>query len=210
MNLFPQYKIQKSKIPLDSDYWVCIRKLLFNYCIIIFPISFLNYPALTFLGVQTSLESLPSLSLALFHLLLFMFIEDFLHYWLHRLLHVPYLYKYIHKMHHHHKYPFGISAAYAHPVEVLLLAIPTYFGPVVFAPHLSTVYLWILFREIDSVDTHCGYEFPWHPSNLIPVFWGASKAHDYHHEAFTCNFASRFTYLDKIFGTYGERDNKNK
>jgi len=203
-DLFPQYKIQKVKIPKDAEYWRCVVRLFFNYGIIIFPLSFLNYPAMTYLGVETDPAKLPSWGQLFTHLFIFLLMEDGLHYLFHRILHISWLYPLIHKVHHHHKYPFGLTATYAHPLEVLILAIPTYSGPLLFAPHLSTVYIWILMRELDSIDTHSGYHFPFHLSNFIP-FYGASRFHDYHHEVFTCNYASRFTYLDILLGTYSER-----
>lgn len=111
-------------------------------------------------------------------ILAFFVIEDVLQYFLHRGLHWGIFYKYIHKVHHHHPAPFGITAAYAHPLEVLILAIPTYGGPLMFRPHLCTMYLWILIRELDSVHTHCGYEFPpqrW-LGKLLP-FYGGARSH---------------------------------
>jgi len=206
-NVFPQYKIQKGRIPKDAEYWRCVVRLFFNYTVIIFPLSFFNYPAMTFLGVETSVDTIPSWGTFFMHMGIFLLMEDALHYIFHRILHIPVLYKAIHKVHHHHKYPFGLTASYASPIEILLLAIPTYSGPLLFAPHLSTVYIWILTREIDAMDTHSGYHFPFHPSNFVP-FWGASKFHDYHHEVFNCNYASRFTYLDHIFGTYSQKEAK--
>jgi sterol desaturase/sphingolipid hydroxylase (fatty acid hydroxylase superfamily) len=155
----------------------------------------------TILGVSAT-PPIPSLTEILPQLAVFLLTEDALHYALHRLLHTPYLYKTIHKVHHHHPAPFGFSA-YAHPIEVFALAIPTYSGLLFVRPHLFTFYLWIFIRQLDSLDTHCGYEFPWHPHRLIP-FWGGAPFHDYHHAAFTGNFASRFTYLDKLLGTYKE------
>jgi hypothetical protein len=105
-------------------------------------------------------------------------------------------------------------------------------------PHLCTMYLWILIRELDSIHTHCGYEFPIQKliNKIVPFYggkfereeletaWGrkpyidsaprfnvmviasssflGTQFHDYHHAAFSVNFASRTTLLDKIFGTY--------
>eukprot|EP01087_Luapelamoeba_hula_P022612 TRINITY_DN8156_c0_g1_i1.p1 TRINITY_DN8156_c0_g1~~TRINITY_DN8156_c0_g1_i1.p1 ORF type:complete len:347 (+),score=38.71 TRINITY_DN8156_c0_g1_i1:24-1043(+) len=204
-NIFHRWKIQQNRPPKGSDYWRCLVRLFFNYTVIILPLSFLHPPMMTFLGVQTSVETLPPTSEVLGHLAIFLVLEDFLHYVFHRILHWAPLYKRVHKVHHHHKYPFGLTAAYASPIEVLLLAVPTYSGPVLFAPHLSTIYLWILVRELDSIDTHSGYHFPFHPASWIP-FWGAAPFHDYHHEVFTCNYASRFTFWDHVLRTYHDRD----
>ena len=46
-------------------------------------------------------------------------IEDTWHYFMHRLLHHKRIYKYIHKVHHHHQQPFGLTAEYAHPLETV-------------------------------------------------------------------------------------------
>ncbi len=132
-------------------------------------------------------------------LLIFFAVEDVLQYFLHRLLHYSWLYQNIHKVracmcdrtrhdsssdaliithqvHHHHQFPFGLTAAYAHWAEILILAIPTYGGPLLVAPHLCTMYLWIIVRELDSIHTHCGYEFPFQRlMNYIP-FYGGMRA----------------------------------
>lgn len=101
-------------------------------------------------------------------------LEDVLQYVFHRALHIPWLYPLIHKVHHHHPAPFGITAAYAHWAEVLILAVPTYSGPILLAPHLSVVHLWIIVRELDSVHTHCGFEFPFQKwiNQLFPFYGG--------------------------------------
>ena len=46
-------------------------------------------------------------------------IEDTWHYFVHRLMHDPRLYKHVHKIHHHYQAPFGMVAEYAHPLETV-------------------------------------------------------------------------------------------
>eukprot|EP00294_Goniomonas_avonlea_P014194 CAMPEP_0114540708 /NCGR_PEP_ID=MMETSP0114-20121206/919_1 /TAXON_ID=31324 /ORGANISM="Goniomonas sp, Strain m" /LENGTH=163 /DNA_ID=CAMNT_0001724903 /DNA_START=362 /DNA_END=853 /DNA_ORIENTATION=+ len=157
------------------------------------------------------MKDMPTLPVTLWHLFVCLVIEDFMHYVLHRALHHPKLYKLIHKDHHLHTYPFGLTAVYASPQEVSILSMATFAGPLLLQPHLSTIYLWIILRELDAVESHSGYDFPWHPSNFSFGMWGAVKFHDYHHESQLKNFASRFTVWDKLFGTYGERpENKDQ
>lgn len=55
----------------------------------------------------------------------FFVVEDFLHYWFHRALHTKTLYKLIHSVHHEFATPMGITSSYAHPLEVMILGIPT-------------------------------------------------------------------------------------
>lgn len=99
--------------------------------------------------------------------------EDITHYWLHRALHTPYLYKVIHKVHHTYSYPFGLTASYAHPLEVLILGFATFSGPLLISPHYFTFFAWILFRQLDAVSTHSGYDLP-HPLNWLPFYGGSS------------------------------------
>jgi len=205
-NLFPQYKIQGTRKPDGATYWRCIKLILWTYGVIIFSLTWLNYWLLKHvMGVQADLTHLPSFGFMLTQNLFYFFAEDIVQYILHRWLHTPWAYGAIHKVHHHHPAPFGITAAYAHWAEVLILAIPTFSGPFIWTPHLCTMYIWILLRELDSVHTHCGYEFPIQKliSKYIP-YYGGTQFHDYHHSSFNFNFASRMTFMDKLFGTYKE------
>ena len=76
------------------------------------------------------------------HVTAFFFIEDFYFYWIHRLLHHKTLYKYIHKIHHEFAAPFGMTAEYAHPVEVVFLGIGTMLGPILLV--VSGFVIWII------------------------------------------------------------------
>lgn len=52
------------------------------------------------------------------------------------------------------------------------------------------------------VEAHCGLDFPWMASNLIPggIFAGP-RIHDLHHRLYSKNFQKFFTHLDFFFGT---------
>ena len=49
-----------------------------------------------------------------------MIIEDFLFFFIHKLLHTKYLYKKIHKIHHEYYSPMPLTAFYSHPLEFIL------------------------------------------------------------------------------------------
>jgi 4-alpha-methyl-delta7-sterol-4alpha-methyl oxidase len=53
---------------------------------------------------------------------------------------------------------------------------------------------------METVDGHCGYEFPWSMYRFIP-FSGSSEYHNFHHYRNVGNYSSFFTYLDSAFGT---------
>eukprot|EP00455_Lapot_gusevi_P014815 TRINITY_DN17463_c0_g1_i1.p1 TRINITY_DN17463_c0_g1~~TRINITY_DN17463_c0_g1_i1.p1 ORF type:complete len:157 (-),score=32.90 TRINITY_DN17463_c0_g1_i1:112-582(-) len=131
----------------------------------------------------------------------FMVVEDTIFYFAHRTLHHPAIYQYMHKWHHQYKETVGIAAEYAHPMEYLLAnMIPTAIGPLLCGAHLYTFFMWLILRIGETIDGHCGYEFPWSPYRLIP-FSGSASVHDFHHSHNVGNFASFFTWWDRICGT---------
>lgn len=73
-------------------------------------------------------------------------------------------------------------------------------GPILCASHLLEVWVWLCFRLVQTVEVHCGYNFPWAPHNWVP-FWAGARYHDEHHRTFTGNYASTFVVWDAVFGT---------
>lgn len=68
--------------------------------------------------------------------------------------------------------PFGLTSEYAHPAEILFLGFATIVGPAITGPHLITLWLWMVLRVLETVEAHCGYHFPWSPSNFLPLYGG--------------------------------------
>lgn len=60
-----------------------------------------------------------------------------------------------------------------------------------------------------------GYDVPLNPLHLVPFYAGA-RFHDFHHMNFIGNYASTFTWWDRIFGTdsqfiaYQEKEKKKQ
>lgn len=158
-----------------------------------------GFPYFYFIGIRYD-DVFPTWFEVLYQNIIFLFGEDFFEYWGHRMLHVPFLYKWIHKEHHQFRTPFGLSASVAHPLETIILGAATFIPAIIVRPHLFTFFVWIELRQLDAVLTHCGYDFP-NPCHLLS-FYGGTKFHDYHHVSFNFNYASRFTIFDKLFGTY--------
>lgn len=159
------------------------------------------YPFLNMIGIRYD-RPFPSFLEVLLQNIIFLFGEDFFEYWGHRMLHVPLLYRWVHKEHHQFQTPFGLSASVAHPVETMILGAATFIPALIVRPHLFTFFVWIQLRQLDAVITHCGYDIPT-PLDYLP-FFGGTKFHDFHHVSFNYNYASRFTFIDKFFGTYKE------
>lgn len=132
-----------------------------------------------------------------------MIVEDFIFYWGHRILHTPWLYNKIHKIHHEYYNAISLCAEYAHPLEFSLCnVLPTSAGFLILGSnvHLATFAIWLSMRVFETIDGHCGYEFSWSPYRLLPLS-GSSEYHNFHHSHNVGSFGSFFTYMDTIFQT---------
>lgn len=197
-----RFKLQPSSFTPPSSVLRCYKTVMLTFLMVVVPLQLSSYPIIKLLGIRTSLP-LPSLWEILAQLLVYFMIEDYGNYWIHRWLHSEWGYNNIHYIHHEFVAPTSLAAPYAHWLEILLLGFPSFVGPALVPGHMVTFWLWIGLRQIEAIDTHSGYEFPWAPTKLIP-FYGGSEYHDYHHYVggkSQSNFASVFTYCDYIYGT---------
>lgn len=202
LDLIPQmrkYKLQPMKVNTGSVHWSCFKSIVYNHVCVQFPMMIVFHAVAT-TGVFTMETPLPSFKSLLWQVPVFYVIEDFYFYWIHRFLHWKRIYKYVHKVHHEYKAPFGLAAEYAHPIETIFLGIGSVLGPFIFARHLLTLWIWLVFRIFETVEDHSGYDIPWNPTNFIP-FWGGAIHHDYHHKTFEGPYSSVFTFWDWVFGT---------
>lgn len=196
------YKIQP-KVQLSfSDTIRCYKAVMRMFFVLVGPLQLLSYPTIKMIGIRTSLP-LPSIWEIVAQLGVYFIIEDYFNYWIHRFLHCKWGYEKIHKVHHEYTAPIGFAAPYAHWAEILILGIPSFLGPAFIPGHMITFWLWIALRQIEAIETHSGYDFPWTPTKFIP-FYGGPDYHDYHHYVggqSQSNFASVFTYCDYLYGT---------
>eukprot|EP00249_Psilotum_nudum_P000702 c12797_g1_i1 orf=380-1291(+) len=208
---FQKYKLQPGVFNSPSEVYRCYRTVMYTFLTVVGPLQVLSYPTIKLIGIRTSLP-LPSVGEILAQVVVYFLIEDYGNYWIHRWLHSNWAYNKIHHVHHEFTAPISFTAPYAHWAEVLLLGIPSFIGPLVVPGHMVTLWLWIALRQIEAIETHSGYDFPWTPTKLVP-FYGGSEYHDYHHfigGKSQSNFASVFTYCDYIYGTdKGYRYQKN-
>ncbi|PPD72253.1 hypothetical protein GOBAR_DD30853 [Gossypium barbadense] len=199
---FDKYKIQP-KVSLSlPEMFKCYKDVMRMFVLVVGPLQLVSYPSIKIIGIRTGLP-LPSLWEIVAQLTVYFMIEDYTNYWIHRFLHGKWGYEKIHRVHHEYTAPIGFAAPYAHWLEVLILGIPSFLGPAIVPGHMITFWLWIALRQIEAIETHSGYDFPWTPTRFIP-FYGGADYHDYHHYVggqSQSNFASVFTYCDYIYGT---------
>jgi len=71
----------------------------------------------------------PAWWVVLAQLVFFVFLDDFLYYWMHRAMHQGWLYQHIHRVHHHIVTPCAATGHYMHPVEFVLTGSLMWVGP---------------------------------------------------------------------------------
>lgn len=114
----------------------------------------------------------------------------------HRLLHLPFLYKRVHKIHHRFIATSPYTALALHPAEFMLLqggvfawlfVVPMHLGVV--AANLGYIYY---FTVVDHSGILLQSSFPWQPT---------TKFHDDHHRLFHLNFGQSTLLFDILFNS---------
>lgn len=199
-----KYKIQDKRPPTKAQYLECLKSVMMSHIFVEAVPIFGFHFVCEFFNIAYR-APLPKLWTICWQMTVLLLIEDTWHYWGHRALHWPWLYKNVHKQHHKYAAPFGLTAEYAHPVEVAFTGVGTVGSPLLLAyltnnMHLLTVMLWITVRLFQAIDSHSGYEFPISLHHFLPI-WAGADHHDDHHHYFVGNYASSFRHWDYFLNT---------
>lgn len=201
-NRYFYQKIQR-KFPKSKDY---LRELGYSFStMIIFSliIVILNSPTI---GPHTTrykeiVEKGWGYYFAVFPVLFIM--HDLYFYWMHRLMHHPSVFKYIHLVHHQSTNPSPWAAYAFHPLEAIIeqgIVIIFYFTLPIHITHLA---IFFLFSIIYNVYGHLGYEL--YPKgfnkNILGKWINTSINHNQHHQFFKGNYGLYTLIWDRLFGT---------
>ncbi|MFT4834481.1 MAG: lathosterol oxidase [Marinoscillum sp.] len=131
------------------------------------------------------------------------FIHDFYFYWAHRFMHLPKVYKWVHRVHHLSTNPSPWTAYAFHPLEavveagiltVLAFTVPT---------HVYVILIFMIFQIIYNVYGHLGFEL--YPRGFHKTWIGkyvnTAVSHNQHHEKFHGNYGLYTLIWDRLFGT---------
>ena len=132
-------------------------------------------------------------------LILTPFWADFHFYLIHRMIHWPPLYKYVHSVHHNNVNPGPFSGLAMHSVEHLLYFSSALIFVIVPASPLHFI-TQLLLKALGPAQTHSGFDkVVVGESSTLDTH---SYAHYLHHKYFECNYADALIPLDKWFGTF--------
>lgn len=144
---------------------------------------------------------------------IYLFLQDFIFYLMHRAAHTPFLYKKIHYVHHKYRYPISWSARLSHWIdsnmENIAFTLPAVIIPI-------NAYIW----KACLILTMLWANFLHDNTNKIKLeFINDNTDHCLHHYygEKNCNYSFYFNHWDKFFGTYKKMyincekiENKNK
>ena len=133
-------------------------------------------------------------------LLIFMLLHETYYYWLHRWMHIPSVFKIVHKIHHSSSITSPFTAFSFHPLEGLLQA---FFLPImlmILPMHYFVIIIQLTIMTISSVINHLDIEI--YPKvfykNIFAKWLIGASHHSLHHKQFKYNYGLYFTLWDKI------------
>jgi 4-alpha-methyl-delta7-sterol-4alpha-methyl oxidase len=156
------------------------------------------WPLIAHSGIHAG--PLPPAWVIALQLLLFVYLDDFLYYWMHRAMHTRWLLSHVHGWHHRVLAPWAITGHYMHPLEYLLTGTLAFAGPLLLGSHVVVLWLWVAFRQWEAAEGHCGYALPGSPTRWLPFSDGALH-HDFHHARVRGNYAGFLPLWDRVFDT---------
>lgn len=191
-------KIQNKPFAVQSYLKENLRLIALNSSIVL-VLLILVWPLVRLAGIHDG--DTPPWYEFIWQLAFFIFLDDFLYYWVHRYMHQnKWLLKKVHSVHHTIRNPSAIAGNYFHWAELAITAGLALIGPLLLSSHIYVVYVWFVLRQWQAVDGHCGYEFNWNPITWLPFYKGG-RFHDLHHELYKGNYAGFLPLVDRWFGT---------
>lgn len=140
------------------------------------------------------------------------FLHDAYFYWMHRLMHLPMLYKYVHRIHHQSTNPSPWTAYAFHPLEAIIEAGIAPLIAFTLPVNRYAFTLFMIFQLGYNVYGHLGYEIipkAWRESRL-GQWLNTSTAHNDHHHYFKGNYGLYTRIWDRLLNTVAkEKENKS-
>lgn len=138
-----------------------------------------------------------------FSLPLLLLIHDTYFYWIHRMMHHPKIFKYVHAVHHHSHNPSPWAAFSFHPLEAIIEAAIFLIIVFIVPINIGVLLVFLVLSQSMNVLGHLGYEifpkgFVKHP---IGKWLNTSTHHNMHHKYSHANYSLYFNIWDRIMKT---------
>lgn len=134
---------------------------------------------------------------------LVLFIHETYYYWLHRWMHRPGVYQWVHKVHHQSITTSAWTSFSFHPIESMLQAVVIPILIFIIPLHFSALALILLIMTVTSVINHLNTEI--YPEDFdthwFGRWWIGATHHSLHHSQFKYNFGLYFTFWDQWMRT---------
>ena len=129
-------------------------------------------------------------------------LSDTWFYWMHRFLHSPKVYKYIHAVHHESLDVTPFTSNSFHWLEALLLTVYILPATMIFPISTATLGVVQVLGTLNNIKSHLGYElypgwFRLFPFNQLVT----STHHNLHHTQYHGNYGLFFNFWDRVCGT---------
>ncbi|MEK6546721.1 MAG: sterol desaturase family protein [Bacteroidota bacterium] len=198
-----KYKIQ-SAFPSQKDY---IREISYSFLSMV--IFALIVTAIVFnpaIRPHTTIYKEISVFGWMYYFLAFpimLVFHDTYFYWIHRLMHLPLLFKWVHLIHHKSTNPSPWAAYAFHPIEAIMEngIIVIFFFTI--PMHVTHVPLFFFFSIVYNIYGHLGWELYPKGFNLTRIgrWVNTSVAHNQHHKYFKGNYGLYLLFWDRVMGT---------
>ena len=134
-------------------------------------------------------------------------IHEFHFYCIHRLIHTPFLYKWVHSVHHNSVNPSPFSSLAMHPVEHLLYLGVAFWHLIIPSHPLIALYQ-LHFAGFGAIPGHIGFDKMEVSENT--GIDSHAYIHYLHHKFFECNYGDGLIPMDRLFGTFhdGTKDSQ--
>ena len=121
------------------------------------------------------------------------------YYWLHRWMHMPRVFRLVHKVHHDSHIPSPWTAFSFHPLESCIQALFLPLLLILVPIHIYVIVVQLVVMSVTSVINHLNIEI--YPKgfqhNILFKWWIGATHHSLHHKQYKYNFGLYFTFWDK-------------
>ncbi len=141
---------------------------------------------------------------------IFLLIHETYYYWIHRWMHNPKVYPYVHRMHHDSVTTSPWTSFSFDPAETLIQAVFVPIMVFVMPIHFTVLFILLILMTISATINHLDIEI--YPKNFdkhpIGKWLIGATHHGLHHSEFVTNYGLYFTFWDKWMSTESKQYHK--